>query len=84
MRAYVLMTAAGVAPNEELFEGLMAVPGVTAAALVYGDVDMVVTVEAKDMAELTSVVLDSLRTLPGVTGTRTYIAAPGYEYTRNP
>jgi DNA-binding Lrp family transcriptional regulator len=49
------------------------IKGVTHVSAVFGRWDLVVDVEAKDLATLTSVVVSKIRSIPGVFSTETLI-----------
>ncbi len=87
MRAIVVVSAANQNSGgrlKDIFESLKDVQGVRAMSLVYGDAEMIVTVDARDEVELKEIVVDRLRDEKGVTGTKTYIVIHGYDYDRYP
>lgn len=86
MKAIIVMSAMSDMPAQrlgDLFEKAKGLENVQAASVVYGDAEIILTIEAKDPVELSEVVVDKLRVLPGVTGTRTYIVVEGYDYPGN-
>ena len=73
VRAFVMVnTAPGtVARVEESIRGL---DGVREAHVVAGDYDLIVEVEAGEMYEVLDTVASDVRSLEGVTDTRTYVS----------
>jgi len=55
--------------------GLDGVTGVTGRWVVFGSHDLLVKVEAADEAEITKIVIGKIRSLNGITNTRTLIGA---------
>lgn len=82
VQAFVLMslTQRDVPSLERILEKVRAIPGVTSAAAVFGDVDLIFTVEVASLEELSVVIVGGLRNEYEVTATRTYLAVPGYEF----
>ncbi len=73
MRAYVLVNvrggeAAGIARE------LRGAPGIVRADYVFGTYDVIVEVEAKDVASIGRLVFECVRVLPGVIDTQTCLA----------
>jgi len=60
--------------EEAVMEALRQVSGAQNVIAIFGRWDLVVTVEAEDIDELASVVVNKIRAIPGVTATETLIA----------
>ena len=73
MRAYVLVnTRAGEAPH--IARDLRKTPGIVRADYVFGSYDVIVEVEAKDLASIGKLVFEGIRVQPGVIDTQTCLA----------
>lgn len=60
--------------EEVIMEALRQISGVQEVIAVFGRWDLVVTVQAEDIDELASVVINKIRAIPGTTATETLIA----------
>ncbi len=60
--------------EEAVMQALMQISGVQNVIAVFGRWDLVITVQAEDIDELASVVVNKIRAIPGVTATETLIA----------
>jgi len=60
--------------EEAIMEALRQISGVQEVIAVFGRWDLVVTVQAEDIDELASVVINKIRAIPGTTATETLIA----------
>ena len=60
--------------EEAIMEALRQVSGVQQVMAVFGRWDLVVNVEAEDIDELASVVINKIRAIPGTVSTETLIA----------
>lgn len=74
MVAYVLITTA-TGKEASVYEQLRKIPGLSEVHQLFGQFDMIVRLETKDYDELCDEVLGHIRTIPGVTSTRTLICA---------
>jgi len=73
VRAFVMVkTEAG--ESERLVDAIRGVERATEAHVVAGDYDIIVEVEAEEVYDVLQVAADNIRTLDGVTDTRTYMA----------
>lgn len=73
MRAYVLVNArAGEAVH--LAREMRRTPGIVRADYVFGSYDVIVEVEAKDLASIGKLVFEGIRVQPGVIDTQTCLA----------
>ena len=71
---YVLLD---VEPGTEysVFEKASSLPFVSDAQVLFGDHDMILKIEAESMGEIAKLVVDSVRSIPGVTNTKTLACA---------
>jgi len=60
--------------EEAIMQALRQISGVQEVIAVFGRWDLVVTVQAEDIDELASVVINKIRAIPGTTATETLIA----------
>jgi DNA-binding Lrp family transcriptional regulator len=60
--------------EEAIIEALRQISGVQEVIAVFGRWDLVVSVQAEDIDELASVVVNKIRAIPGTTATETLIA----------
>ena len=72
--AYVLITTA-TGKEGFVLEQLHRIPGMSDVYQLFGQFDMIVRIETKDYDELCDEVLGKIRTIQGVTSTRTLICA---------
>jgi len=72
--AYVLITTA-TGKEGAVLEQLRKLPGLSEVHQLFGQFDMIVRMETKDYDVLCDDVLGKIRTIQGVTGTRTMICA---------
>jgi DNA-binding Lrp family transcriptional regulator len=72
-RAHVLINT-DVGKAAEVADGVRKLPGVSAADVVSGPYDIVLTIEASDPNEIGKVVLNRIHGLPGLKATTTLIA----------
>jgi DNA-binding Lrp family transcriptional regulator len=72
--AYVLITTA-TGKEGSVLEHLRKVPGLSEVHQLFGQFDMIVRMETKDYDVLCDDVLGKIRTIPGITSTRTLISA---------
>jgi len=83
MQAIVVLSLSDQQPPEQitsLFDTIKGMPEVLNASIVFGDADLIITVEAANEQEFSDLVVSKLRTLEGITSSRTYIVAYGYGY----
>ncbi len=73
MEAYVLIRAGG--HEKDLERYLLSIPAVREAKIVYGEYDIIAHVVAKDIRDLTHLVLDEIRQRFDVERTNTLIVA---------
>lgn len=71
--AYILITVKSGA-EKEVLEKLRALPEVRGANLVYGEYDIIVKAELKEISELSDFVIDKIRAMP-IERTTTLIVA---------
>ncbi len=71
---YVLLD---VEPGSEysVYEKASSLPFVSDAQVLFGDHDMILKVEAENMGEIAKYVVDSIRSIEGVTNTKTLACA---------
>ena len=74
VQAYVLITAA-IGKVRQVSKDLKRVQGVKSVHVVTGPYDVIVFVEAKDLATITDTVLDRIHKVKGVVDTNTAIVA---------
>lgn len=72
--AYVLITTA-TGQESQVLEHMRKLPGFSEVHQLFGQFDMIAKVETKDYDVLCDTVLGKIRTIPGVTSTRTLITA---------
>lgn len=72
--AYVLITTA-TGRESKVLEHLRGLPELTDVHQLFGQYDMVARIETEDYDVLCDIVLAKIRTIPGVTSTRTLITA---------
>ena len=60
--------------DKAVLEGIRGIPAVLEAHLVFGRYDMIAKVEVKDSDALSSLVVDKVKSIPGVLSTETLIA----------
>jgi DNA-binding Lrp family transcriptional regulator len=72
--AYVLITTA-TGKEGFVLEQMQKLPGLSEVHQLFGQFDMIARMETKDYDVLCDEVLGKIRTIPGVTGTRTLICA---------
>ncbi|HJX04429.1 MAG TPA: Lrp/AsnC ligand binding domain-containing protein [Thermoplasmata archaeon] len=80
--AYVLITTATGKENLVL-DNLRKIQGLSEVHQLFGQFDMIVRIETKDYDLLCDEVLGKIRTIPGVTSTRTLICAT-FKRTQSP
>jgi DNA-binding Lrp family transcriptional regulator len=73
VRAYV-MVKAHTGEADRLLDEIEAIAGVVDAAVVAGDVDLIVTLDVDSPADVKTVAADSIQGIDGVEDTRTYVA----------
>lgn len=59
--------------HRAVLEGIKKVSGVLEAHLVFGRYDVVAKVEAKNTDDLSSLVVDRIRSIPGILWTETFV-----------
>ena len=71
---YVLLD---VEPGSEysVYEKASSLPFVSDAQVLFGDHDMILKIEAESMGEIAKLVVDSIRSIEGVTNTKTLACA---------
>jgi len=72
--AYVLITTA-TGRESKVLEHLRELPELGETHQLFGQYDIIARIETKDFDEMCDVVTGRVRTIPGVTGTRTLICA---------
>lgn len=72
--AYVLITTA-TGKESLVLEHMRKLPELSEVHQLFGQYDMIARIESKDYDVLCDIVLSKLRTIPGVTSTRTLICA---------
>jgi AsnC family. len=73
VRAYV-MVKAHTGEADRLLSEARAIGGVIDAAVVAGDVDLIVTLDVDSPADVKTVAADAIQGIDGVEDTRTYVA----------
>jgi DNA-binding Lrp family transcriptional regulator len=73
VRAYV-MVKAHTGEADRLLDEIEAIAGVVDAAVVAGDVDLIVTLDVDSPADVKTVAADAIQGIDGVEDTRTYVA----------
>ena len=74
VQAYVLITAA-IGKVRQVSKDLKGIQGIKSVHVVTGPYDVIVFVEAKDLATITDTVLDKIHKVKGVVDTNTAIVA---------
>ena len=71
---YVLVN---VSPGQEYnaFQAMKDIENVVDATLLFGDYDIIVKLEAEVLGHIAKIVVDIIRQVPGVTGTKTLAGA---------
>ena len=71
---YVLVNAS---PGQEYnaFQAMKDIENVVDATLLFGDYDIIVKLEAEVLGQIAKIVVDIIRQVPGVTGTKTLAGA---------
>ena len=71
---YVLVN---VSPGQEYnaFQAMKDIENVIDATLLFGDYDIIVKLEAEVLGQIAKIVVDIIRQIPGVTGTKTLAGA---------
>lgn len=71
---YVLVN---VSPGQEYnaFQAMKDIENVVDATLLFGDYDIIVKLEAEVLGQIAKIVVDIIRQIPGVTGTKTLAGA---------
>ena len=71
---YVLVN---VSPGQEYnaFQAMKDIENVVDATLLFGDYDIIVNLEAEVLGQIAKIVVDIIRQVPGVTGTKTLAGA---------
>lgn len=72
--AYVLITTA-TGKEAQVYEQMRKLPELSEVHQLFGQYDMIARIETKDYDVLCDIVLAKLRTIPGITSTRTLITA---------
>jgi DNA-binding Lrp family transcriptional regulator len=72
--AYVLITTA-TGKEGKILEQIRDLPELTEAHQLFGQYDILARLEAEDYDRVCDVVLQKIRSIPGVTGSRTLICA---------
>ena len=70
--AFVLINTE-LGSEDEVFEELTKIPGVTEAYIVYGAYDIIVMVKADSLNELRNIVINKIRKIPKVRSTTTMV-----------
>jgi len=71
---YVLVN---VSPGQEYdaFQAMKDIENVVDATLLFGDYDVIIKLEAEVLGQIAKIVVDIIRQVPGVTGTKTLAGA---------
>ena len=71
---YVLIS---VSPGEEnnAFQAIKEIESVVDATMLFGDYDIIVKLKAEDLGLIAKIVVNIIRQVPGVTGTKTLAGA---------
>tara|TARA_Y100001980_G_C14255276_1_gene98793 strand:+ start:337 stop:570 length:234 start_codon:yes stop_codon:yes gene_type:complete len=71
---YVLIS---VSPGEEnnAFQAIKEIENVVDATMLFGDYDIIVKLKAEDLGLIAKIVVNIIRQVPGVTGTKTLAGA---------
>lgn len=70
--AFVLINTE-LGSEDEVFDELIKIPGVTEAYIVYGAYDIIVMVKAESLNELRNIVINKIRKIPKVRSTTTMV-----------
>lgn len=76
VKAYVFITSAQVAQEQEIVQRVLDIPEVKEAYAVYGNYDAVVVIEAENASAIRDVVTKTIRKFDTVGSTMTMIALP--------
>jgi DNA-binding Lrp family transcriptional regulator len=71
---YVLITTA-TGKESKVLEQMRELPEIGEVHQLFGQYDMIVRIETTDYDSMCDIILSKIRTIPGVTGTRTLICA---------
>jgi DNA-binding Lrp family transcriptional regulator len=80
MPAAIVLVNAEIGSEEEVFNEITKIDGVTEAYVVYGVYDIIAKVEADTMEKLKEIVATNIRKLPKVRSTLTMIIVEGKEF----
>ncbi len=80
MPSALVLINAEIGSEEEVFNEVCKIEGVTEAYIVYGVYDIVVKVEADTMDKLKEIIASRIRKLPKVRSTLTMIIVEGKEF----
>jgi DNA-binding Lrp family transcriptional regulator len=76
VRAYVMIKVGAseyLGMEKTIKERLMKIPGVIKVDSIFGRFDIIAEVEVKDTCELSHLVIDEIKGIPGVVSTETFI-----------
>jgi len=76
IRAYVLAKVGAseyLGTMKTLKEEIAKIPGVLKVHVIFGRYDIIAEAEAKDLEELSNVIVDKIRSMPNVSSTETFI-----------
>ncbi len=76
----IILINAEIGSEEEVFNEISKIDGVTEAYVVYGVYDIIAKVESEDMEKLKEIVASKIRKLPKVRSTLTMIIVEGKEF----
>ena len=71
---FVLVKIA-VGEEDETYNKLREIPGISSIHFVYGEYDMVIVIEERDTTRLRDIIMKSIRNVKGVIDTTTLVAA---------
>lgn len=80
MPSAIILINAEIGSEEEVFNEISKIEGVTEAYVVYGVYDIIAKVESEDMEKLKEIVASKIRKLPKVRSTLTMIIVEGKEF----
>ncbi len=80
MPSAIILINAEIGSEEEVFNEISKIDGVTEAYVVYGVYDIIAKVESEDMEKLKEIVASKIRKLPKVRSTLTMIIVEGKEF----
>jgi len=80
MPSAIVLINAEIGSEEEVFNEISKIEGVTEAYVVYGVYDIIAKVEADNMEKLKETVASKIRKLPKVRSTLTMIIVEGKEF----